>query len=702
MRNTEKASFLVQFETTGPDKASMAKVRRVTQNRALIVVFVSTLLVSFQNCSPYHATDLGSLDSSLTTDQLAKFTAAKDVIATHCLSCHSSSGSAKAYSFDFSTQDQFLKSGYVVAGKVGASKLLTRTIHYVGTGAGPQDMPPGNSTGFSTADYNVLKEWVINIGTTSIPTNELAFTCSDPSQISETLSYVLTKTQLTNTITDLFGSAAAAAVSGQLGTLPNESFNQLSNERLTALTSSKVATYSAIADGVATYVTSDDTRTSRVFGSCGLQAAYSQSCVDTFLNGFAKRVLRRPLNASEKAFAHTLVAQSSAFRTGLKNLLSYHLQSPHFIWRIELGGSKDPSGSVLPLTSYEVATRIAFATTDSTPDPELLRAADAGELSTKEQVKGQVDRLLKTIRGKNKVAATLMKWSQSDQINGFTSLPSELTAGIELSGLATAMSNEVKAFINQVVYTNNGSFKDLLTSKDSFASHSGLATLYGHSPASAGAPAMMGGRRQGLLLRSPYFTGSTARTTLIQRGVDFQQHILCNEIPSPNVDISNARDTDAFTADELLFKTTRQAVAHQTRDAVCMSCHAAINPTGNILETLGPLGELRTEEKIFDANGQFVRSLPIDSGDSVPVSPSKSVALTDAYDLADFIGTSSEGTACFSRKVYRFLNEKRENTADDCLLLNVQKAVIDPNRPILEGIAEFIANEYVFNKVIVN
>src|SRR5205814_8735594 len=57
----------------------------------------------------------------------------------------------------------------------------------------------------------------------------------------------------------------------------------------------------------------------------------------------------------------------------------------HFLYR-ELG-ARAPD-------AYTVAARLSFGLWDSLPDPELLKAAAAGELTTREQVVHQAERMV--------------------------------------------------------------------------------------------------------------------------------------------------------------------------------------------------------------------------------------------------------------------------------------------------------------------
>ncbi len=53
------------------------------------------------------------------------------------------------------------------------------------------------------------------------------------------------------------------------------------------------------------------------------------------------------------------------------------LQSPHFLYRTELSIG-DGSGQAVALDDYEVASKLAFALTNTMPSDELLAVAAAG------------------------------------------------------------------------------------------------------------------------------------------------------------------------------------------------------------------------------------------------------------------------------------------------------------------------------------
>jgi len=70
------------------------------------------------------------------------------------------------------------------------------------------------------------------------------------------------------------------------------------------------------------------------------------------------------------------------------------LLSPNFLYRLERGAPSAGGGSGFwQYTSGEVATRLSYFLTNSTPDATLLDLADQNGLQTKEALLAQADRL---------------------------------------------------------------------------------------------------------------------------------------------------------------------------------------------------------------------------------------------------------------------------------------------------------------------
>src|SRR5205814_1446333 len=82
---------------------------------------------------------------------------------------------------------------------------------------------------------------------------------------------------------------------------------------------------------------------------------------------------------------------------GVELFISYLLQSPHFLYRTEL--SATVVGAVIPLSDYEVASRLSYGLTNTMPDDMLFAAAAAKRLHTRADVLEHANRLLASPAG---------------------------------------------------------------------------------------------------------------------------------------------------------------------------------------------------------------------------------------------------------------------------------------------------------------
>ena len=70
----------------------------------------------------------------------------------------------------------------------------------------------------------------------------------------------------------------------------------------------------------------------------------------------------------------TLYPGTDPFTAGVNLALQLFLQSPHFLYRTELGTTV--VNGVVPLSDYELASKLSYAIANTMPDDTLLAAAD--------------------------------------------------------------------------------------------------------------------------------------------------------------------------------------------------------------------------------------------------------------------------------------------------------------------------------------
>src|SRR5690606_22060782 len=140
-----------------------------------------------------------------------------------------------------------------------------------------------------------------------------------------------------------------------------------------------------------------------IIASIAPEGADEATRIHEFVTTFGMRAFRRPLSDEEIADFEALFARgpelyedTAGFEAGVRLVLEGILQSPHFLYRIER--SDEIVGDVIPLSSWEVASRLSYFLWNSMPDDALLAAAAADELRDPETVRAEALRLLESPR----------------------------------------------------------------------------------------------------------------------------------------------------------------------------------------------------------------------------------------------------------------------------------------------------------------
>jgi hypothetical protein len=181
----------------------------------------------------------------------------------------------------------------------------------------------------------------------------------------------------------------------------------------------------------------------------------------------AERAFRRPLTGDEKRlFIDRQFETAKDPDQAIKRVLLLVLKSPRFLY-LDTGGGPE---------QYAVASRLAFALWDSPPDKELLNAAAAGKLATREQLSKQAERMLADPRARTKIREFLLTWLKVEQ-------PRELTKDAKRfpgfdAAVASDLRTSLELFLDDVVWSEGSEFRKLLLS-DYLYLNDRLATLYG-------------------------------------------------------------------------------------------------------------------------------------------------------------------------------------------------------------------------------
>ncbi|MEM9462472.1 MAG: DUF1592 domain-containing protein [Myxococcota bacterium] len=368
-------------------------------------------------------------------------------------------------------------------------------------------------------------------------------------------------------------------------------------------------------------------------------------CAEQLLDGPARRLFRRTLRDEERARYLALLdeveAQGGQFEDWVQWTVQTLLQSPHFVYRSELGEASEQDEGWYDLSGPEVATLLAFALTGAPPDDALLDRAEAGELDTPEAIAAVAAELAFDASGsaRPKLRQRLQEFHR--QWLGLSTLPNLQKDPERYPGFSdevkASMAAEIEAFVDDVVFGEQGDVTTLLTADHSHVDAT-LAAYYGYGDG-AGATAKPPGWGVGLLsLGGVMATHSTyLATSPTQRGKLVRSRLLCTELPPPPPDVGELPPPEAT-------QTTRQRYEEHVADPSCAGCHTFIDPIGFGLEGLDASGRHRSAENGF----------ALDLSGLVENLDGETVTFEGATELAEALAGAETPALCMSAHMATF------------------------------------------------
>ena len=351
--------------------------------------------------------------------------------------------------------------------------------------------------------------------------------------------------------------------------------------------------------------------------------------VKAFCRTFAERAFRRPLTDAEKSlFIDRQLDATADTDLAVKRVVLLVLKSPRFLY---------PDAGTSP-EQFATATRLSFALWDAPPDKELLDAATAGKLGTRDEVAKQAERMLTDPRAKAKLREFLIIWLKLDQVKELAKDATRFP-GFDAE-LASDLRTSLELFLDDVVWSASSDFRQLLLTDETYL-NGRLAKFYGVDlPPDAGFKKVKfeAYNRAGILTH-PYVLSSlayTAETSPIHRGVFVGRGLLGIGIKPP---------MEAFTplaADAHPNLTTRERVSLQTKPMACSGCHTIMNPLGFALENYDAVGRYREKEN----------AKPIDVSGTYEQRSGEVTKFTGAKELARFLANSDETQYAFAQQAF--------------------------------------------------
>ena len=354
--------------------------------------------------------------------------------------------------------------------------------------------------------------------------------------------------------------------------------------------------------------------------------------IKDFCNRFAERAFRRPLTDAQKQAVERQLTAAADTEQAVKRVVLLVLKSPRFLYREAGEGSPD---------HYDVASRLSFGLWDSIPDAELLKAAAANQLTGRDQVSAQAQRMLADPRFKAKFGDFLLTWLKLDHVADIAKDPKRFP-GFD-PAVISDLRTSLELFLEEVIWDDKADFRQLLLA-DHVYLNGRLAKFYGvELPEDAPFQKVkLNPEQRAGILTHPYLMAAfayTGETSPIHRGVFLARGILGIGLRPP---------PEAFTPTPANLHptlTTRERVVMQTKANACISCHGVINPLGFPLENFDAVGRFRDKDN----------AKPVDAAGSYQTRSGKVVTFKGARDLADFLAGSEEVQEAFAEQLFHHL-----------------------------------------------
>jgi len=571
-----------------------------------------------------------------------------EVLGPTCQDCHNPEGLARGTDFVLvpAVKDGWLRENYetfkslaiLLEGDTSLPLLLMKPtgLHADGHGGGAIVSP-------SSEAYELLETMVGRLNDQIDDCNEgehLDLDCDDETDIEPgpRLLRRLSHDEYSATVVDLLATATspgdAFAPDNVIGGYDN-------NAEALNVSSLLADQYRNSAEDLAEEVV--DQHLSALLGCDPIQVGEA-ACAESFIESFGLRAFRRPLSPADiDRYAQLWddIASEDGFDIGIQWVITAMLQSPHYLYRSELGAHE--GGGHFTLSDWEIATELSYLIWGTMPDDALFAAAAAGELTDSSLRADLVEQMIADSRTADTMGRFSERWLQYTRLETVTrdaELFPEFTPSIRAS-----MLGETKRLIRDA-FVSSSTLEDLFVGLSSPMTDE-LALYYDVAPGTGPMDsegfrnvAISDSVRVGLLSQGSILTSRALPTSSspIHRGLLVRERLLCQVLPPPppNIDASPPEMDPSLS--------TRQRYEAHTTVEECASCHKLVDPIGFSFEHFDAVGRWRDTEgpHSIDTSGEIVATSATDA------------TFDGLGELSALLATSPDVEACYARQWMRF------------------------------------------------
>ncbi|MBT8062047.1 MAG: DUF1592 domain-containing protein, partial [Gammaproteobacteria bacterium] len=320
-------------------------------------------------------------------------------------------------------------------------------------------------------------------------------------------------------------------------------------------------------------------------------------------------LFRRPLTESELQEAVELSATATqtlnSFHDGLTFGLASLLVSPNFLFVVDdVQAATSPDGGV-ELTPYAKASRLSFFLWNTTPDSQLLDAAETGVLDTPKGLDGEIDRMMASPRLRDGVRAFFADMLRLEEFEHLEK-DNQIYPAFDPEVVDEAQEQLLRTITHHLL-DEDADYRDLFTTRRTFM-NGPLGRVY-RVPV-----------EQASIWTEHEFTGADGRSGIQTlagfvalhshpgrssptiRGKAIRELLLCQPVPDPPGDV----DFSQFIAASANSNARERLEIHNSV-ASCAGCHKLMDGIGLSLENYDGAGQFRARDAgvAIDATGQL-------------------------------------------------------------------------------------------------
>jgi Protein of unknown function (DUF1588)/Protein of unknown function (DUF1592)/Protein of unknown function (DUF1585)/Protein of unknown function (DUF1595) len=493
--------------------------------------------------------------------------------------------------------------------------------------------------------------------------------------------------QYQQSIKDIFGSAIA--MTSILTDTERRSHGLLVvGDTEVSVTSSGFEAADTLAQSIARQVTAPENRGTLLPCHPASEQAADDACAQQFLSRMGRLLFRRGLTEKEVALqvsiAHAAALQSHDFYNGLTISLETLLTAPDFLFRVEVATPDPRHADTYRLTAYSKAARLSALLWNSSPDDQLLSAAERGELDSKKGLRLQTDRMLASPKLENGVRAffsDMLEFDKFDALDKDPKIYSRFTADIQ----ADIREQALRVLTDELV-TKKADFREIFSTRETFLTPRLAALLdvvlseglQNDEPDKWVRYEYPAGDPRAGFLALPAFTALNSHpgaSSPTLRGKAVRQDLMCQTVPPPPPNVDFSGFNNPATA-----PTARDRLKAHATNPVCAGCHKIMDPVGLAFEDFDGSGRWRTTEQ-----GQRIDTRGVFEGRSYD----------DAAGLSQLLSNNTAVESCLINRVYSY-GVARPLTAQDRATTDAFRKQFDKSGHQLPALLRVIASSSEF------